>query len=80
MMATEDVLDILRVPLLGVVPEDAAIVSATNRGEPVALVAESRAGQAFANIAARLDGEDVAIYSVDGPEPGLLARLAGLFK
>lgn len=80
MMATEDVLDILRIPLLGVVPEDSAIVAATNRGEPVALVAESRSGQAFADIAARLDGETVAMMSMESAEPGLLARLAGLFK
>jgi septum site-determining protein MinD len=80
MMATDDVLDILRVPLLGVVPEDPAIVAATNRGEPVALLPESRAGQAFANIAARLDGADVPLISLEEPEPGLFQRLAGLFR
>jgi septum site-determining protein MinD len=80
MMDTSDVLDILRVPLLGVVPEDSAIVAATNRGEPVALMVETRAGQAFANLAARLDGDDVPVISVEGPEPGLFARLAGLFR
>jgi septum site-determining protein MinD len=80
MLATEDVLDILRIPLLGIVPEDAAIVAATNRGEPVALLPESRSGQAFANIAARLDGEDVPYLNLEGQDQGLLSRLAGFFK
>jgi septum site-determining protein MinD len=80
MMDTEDVLDILRIPILGVVPEDGAVVSATNRGEPVALDPASRAGQAFANIAARLEDESVPLMAVEGAEPGLLARLTGLFR
>jgi septum site-determining protein MinD len=80
MMATDDVLDILRIRLLGVVPEDASIVAATNRGEPVALLAESRAGQAFARIAARLDGEDVPLMDLTDHDTGFLARLAGLFR
>jgi septum site-determining protein MinD len=80
MMATEDVLDILRIPLLGVVPEDDAIVAATNRGEPIALQPEARSGQAFAHIAARLDGEDVPQMVLEGAEPGLLARLSNLFR
>jgi septum site-determining protein MinD len=80
MMATDDVLDILRIPLLGVIPEDPAIVAATNRGEPIALQSATRAAQAFANIAARLEGEDVGLLPLDGAEPGLLARLTGLFR
>jgi septum site-determining protein MinD len=80
MMATEDVLDILRVEILGVVPEDSTIISATNRGEPVSLHDVSRAGEAFRNIAARIDGEDVPLMRLDGAEPGLLSRLSALFR
>ncbi len=80
MMAVEDVVDILRIPILGVVPEDGAIVAATNRGEPVTLQLASRAGQAFSHIGARLDGEDVPFMSLDEVEPGFLSRLAGLFR
>jgi septum site-determining protein MinD len=80
MMATEDVLDILRVDILGVVPEDASIISATNRGEPVALDAVSRAGEAFRNIAARIDGEDVPLMRLDGADVGLLSRISALFR
>jgi len=80
MMATEDVLDVLRIAILGIVPEDSAVVAATNRGEPVALLALTRSGHAFRNIAARLEGEDVPLMSLEGAEPGLFARLTGLFR
>ncbi len=80
MMTTEDVLDILRVSILGVVPEDGSIVAATNRGEPVALVDGSRAGQAFHNIAARIAGEDVPLLPITVEDTGLLGRISSLFR
>jgi len=80
MMATDDVLDILRIEILGVVPEDSAIIAATNRGEPVALEDGPRSAKAFLNIAARLDGEDVPLLSIDETPHGLLTRLSGLFR
>ncbi len=80
MMSVEDVLDVLRVDILGVVPEDGDIVAATNRGEPVSLKEVSRAGQAFHNIAARLQGEEVPLMALESPPQSLLERLSGIFK
>jgi septum site-determining protein MinD len=80
MLATDDVLDVLRVQLLGVVPEDDGILASSNRGEPVALDDTAAAGQAFRNIAARLDGEELPLTSLQTPEPGILARLSSLFR
>src|SRR5919205_2297192 len=59
MMSMDDVAEILSIPLVGIVPDDETIVTSTNRGEPAALNPQSRAGQAFRDIAARLTGEDV---------------------
>nr|BAL55659.1 septum site-determining protein MinD [uncultured Chloroflexota bacterium] len=59
MLSPEDVLDLLAVPLLGIVPEDEAVIVATNRGLPVVLDERSRAGRAFRNIALRLMGKEV---------------------
>lgn len=80
MMDTEDVLDILRIELLGVVPEDDAILAATNRGEPVALDGTTHAGRAFGNIAARIEGENVPLLPLEAPTQGLLNRLSGFFR
>ncbi|HEX3722675.1 MAG TPA: septum site-determining protein MinD, partial [Nitrolancea sp.] len=68
MMSVDDVTDILAIPLLGVVPNDETIVTSTNRGEPAALDMESRAGQAFRNIAARLNGDDVPFMVLEEPD------------
>lgn len=80
MLSTEDVLEILHIELIGVVPEDVAIIAASNRGEPVALGAEARSGQAFHHIAARLEGEDLPMMSLELPAQGFLGRLSSLFK
>jgi septum site-determining protein MinD len=80
MLDIDDVCDILQIAVLGVVPEDEDIVASTNRGEPIALRTDSPAAAAFANIAARLEDESVPLISLDGAEPGLLARLARRFR
>src|SRR5574341_1795159 len=51
MLSAEDVLDLLGIPVLGIVPEDETVIVSSNRGTPVAQDPKSRAGQAFRNIA-----------------------------
>ena len=65
MLSSEDVLDVLAIPLIGVIPEDETILVSTNRGAPAAMDEKSRAGQAFRNIARRLKGEEVPFMSLD---------------
>ena len=61
MLSVDDVLDILAVRLLGVIPEDSAILVSSNRGTPVTLNSHSPAGAAFKNVARRLLGENVPV-------------------
>ncbi len=77
MLATADVLEILAVELLGLIPEDESVLIATNRGNPAALDAKSKAGQAFRDIARRLLGEEVPFPSLDGSD-SLRKRLSRL--
>lgn len=77
MLSMEDVVDILSIKLIGVVPEDEAVLVSSNRGEPAAGDDASRAGQAFRNIARRLTGEDVPFMSLD-ESGGFLQRLVKL--
>jgi septum site-determining protein MinD len=65
MLSAEDVLDLLAIALIGVVPEDEGVIVGSNRGTPVALDQKSRAGQAFRNIAKRLQGETVPFLDLD---------------
>lgn len=77
MLSADDVLELLAVDLVGMIPEDENVVVSTNRGTPVALDERSKAGQAFRNIARRLNGEQIPFMSMndDGGFFGRLARL-----
>jgi septum site-determining protein MinD len=77
MLSVEDVLEILSVPLLGVIPESEAVLKASNTGTPVVLEQESNAGQAYADAIGRLLGEDIAHRFIKAEKKGLLQRLLG---
>jgi septum site-determining protein MinD len=79
MLSVEDVLELLAVELIGMIPDDEVVVTSTNRGTPVVLDGKSKAGQAFRNIARRLNGETVPFLSLDD-EGGFLGRLARLIR
>lgn len=78
MMSIEDVLQILAIDLVGVVPDDEAIVVATNRGEVAVLDRGSRAGQAFNDIARRLKGEQVPFMALEDNQ-GFWERFLAMF-
>ena len=61
MLSIDDVLEILAIDLIGIIPEDEAILVSSNRGTPVAMNStnSASASQAFRNIALRLKGEQV---------------------
>jgi septum site-determining protein MinD len=65
MMSVADVNAILRLDLLGVVPDEREIIIATNRGTPVIDIEGSETGAAFRRIARRMLGEEVPIPSFE---------------
>lgn len=77
MMAVADVLEVLGIDLLGIVPEDEAIIIATNKGEPAVYDKRSNAGHAFINTAQRLLGDEIPLDEVE-ESPSLLERLRRL--
>ena len=79
MMTIDDVVDILAIEVLGLVPDDESIVSATNKGEPVVADNNSRAGQAFRNITERILGNDVPFMELE-ETGGLMAWLKKIFR
>lgn len=60
MMSPSDVVDILGIPLLGVIPDDEQVVISTNQGDPL-VETHSLAGRAYRNISLRITGEKVPI-------------------
>lgn len=79
MLALEDVTDILAIDTLGIVPDDESIVVSANRGEPAVADPNSKAGQAYRNIAQRLMGNDVPFMELKGNK-GLMDKLKELFS
>ena len=66
MLSIEDVLEILSIPLLGVIPESKEILRASNIGAPVTINASAGpAGQAYLEAARRLGGETVPVAIPD---------------
>ena len=79
MMSVDDILDILAIELLGVVPDDDAIVISSNRGEPTVFDPKSRPGLAYRNIARRLTGEEVPLMNLDEKQ-SFFSKLKSLFR
>jgi len=62
MLNIEDVLEILSVPLLGIIPESEDVLRASNLGSPMLLTNDSTVpGRAYLDAAKRLNGEKVPI-------------------
>lgn len=64
MMSMDDVMDILSVPVIGIVPDDEDIVISTNQGEPLVGM-NGYAGQAYLNICKRILGESVPFMNLE---------------
>ncbi|ABB14352.1 MULTISPECIES: septum site-determining protein MinD [Carboxydothermus] len=77
MMGIEDIIEILAIDLLGVIPDDETIIVTTNKGEPAVYDQNSRAGQAFRNIARRIMGEEVPLMNLE--EEGFFSKVKKLF-
>jgi len=77
MLGMQDILDILAIPLLGVIPESPAVLKASNAGSPVILDEQSDAGQAYADAVGRFLGEDLPHRFITPQKRGLFNRLFG---
>jgi len=77
MLSFKDVQELLRVPMLGVVPESETVLQASNSGTPVIHVKESEAAAAYQDIVARFLGEELELRFTTYEKPGLLKRIFG---
>lgn len=80
MLGREDVLEILAIPLLGIVPDHEDVIISSNKGVPAAFDDESVVGAAYRRIAARIGGAEIEIPSFDEKQTfwGSVARWMGL--
>ena len=78
MMSIDDVVEILAIPLIGVIPEDTGIITSTNKGEPIVNEEDALAGKAYRNVAQRILGEEVPFLDLDEPK-GFVAKIKNVF-
>ncbi|WP_325892151.1 septum site-determining protein MinD [Grimontia sp. NTOU-MAR1] len=77
MLSVADVEEILRIPLLSVIPESPSVLHASNKGEPVILDQESDAGLAYSDAITRLLGNECPFRFLEEEKKGFLKRLFG---
>ena len=77
MLKVEDVLEILSIPLLGIIPESLEVLRASNLGIPVTLNAPTAApGRAYLDAVRRLRGEKVE-FTLPSEKKSFVDRLFG---
>ena len=77
MLSLEDIQDILRIPLIGVIPESESVLQASNQGTPAIHMKGTDVSEAYQDVVARFLGEDRPLRFVDPQKASLLKRLFG---
>ncbi len=77
MLSLKDIEDILRIKLIGVIPESESVLQASNQGLPSIHLKGTDVAEAYQDVIARYLGEEKPLRFVDYQKPGLLKRLFG---
>ncbi|MFL6694873.1 MAG: septum site-determining protein MinD [Ramlibacter sp.] len=77
MLSLEDIQDILRIPLIGVIPESESVLLASNQGTPAVHMKGSDVSEAYKDVIDRFLGADKPLRFVDAQKQGFLKRLFG---
>ena len=77
MLSVQDICDILRIPLIGVIPESQNVLQASNAGSPVIHQGDAIAAEAYKDVIARLLGENREMRFLDAEKKGFFKKLFG---
>ncbi len=77
MLSYKDVQEILRIPVIGVIPESEDVLQASNQGTPVVHMKDTHVADAYLDVVARFLGETKPLRFVDYEKPGIFKRLFG---
>lgn len=77
MLSVEDVTDILKTPLIGVIPESEAVLQSSNSGTPAIHSANSDVSEAYKDVVARFLGENKPMRFIQREKQSFLKRLFG---
>ncbi|MDB5773422.1 MAG: septum site-determining protein MinD [Burkholderiales bacterium] len=74
MLSYTDVQEILRIPLIGIIPESEQVLHASNQGNPAIHMTGSDVAEAYKDVVARFLGNEVALRFTTYEKPGLFQR------
>ena len=77
MLSYEDVQEILRIPLIGVIPESESVLHASNQGNPAIHFKGTDVAEAYEDVVSRFLGEQLPLRFTAYEKPNLLQRLFG---
>jgi septum site-determining protein MinD len=77
MLSLEDIHEILRVKLIGVIPESETVLNASNQGIPAIHMKDTDVSEAYKDVIARFLGEDKPMRFIEAEKPGFFKRLFG---
>ncbi|MBT9492063.1 septum site-determining protein MinD [Roseateles sp.] len=77
MLSLEDIHEILRTPLIGVIPESEIVLQASNQGSPAIHMQGSDVSEAYKDVVRRFLGEERPMRFIEAIKPSLFKRLFG---
>ncbi|MCL6631620.1 MAG: septum site-determining protein MinD [Alicyclobacillus herbarius] len=79
MLDIDEIVQVLSIDLLGIVPDDEAIIRNANKGEPTVVRPDTKASIAYRDIARRILGDSVPLMSLED-SPGFWGRVRRLIS
>ncbi|OBS31152.1 septum site-determining protein MinD [Tepidimonas fonticaldi] len=77
MLSLQDIQDILRIPLIGVIPESEAVLQASNQGVPAIHLQGTDVSEAYKDVIDRFLGQDKPLRFIEAEKPSFFKRLFG---
>ncbi|MEG2631203.1 MAG: septum site-determining protein MinD, partial [Comamonas sp.] len=77
MLSLEDIQDILRIQLIGVIPESETVLQASNQGIPAVHMANTDVSEAYKDVIDRFLGEEKPMRFISAQKPGFFKRIFG---
>jgi septum site-determining protein MinD len=77
MLSLDDIHEILRTPLIGVIPESESVLQTSNQGTPAIHMGESDVAEAYKDVVARFLGEDKPMRFTEAVKANWFKRMFG---
>jgi septum site-determining protein MinD len=77
MLSLQDIQDILRIKLIGVIPESENVLTASNQGTPAIHLKGTDVAEAYSDVIDRFLGTDKPLRFIEAEKAGFFKRLFG---